>query len=97
MEMAVREYVLVSWKWSWKKDHLVFWGKETRFEEPRSYGGYTMDLNSCEKYTSEDITNKGHVFWNNQKPHELDRSESYAVKISDLHNFGKTKTIVWRD
>lgn len=92
-----REYVLLSWKWCWNKDHLVFWGHQTKDGEERSYGGYTMDLDTCEKYTEEELVKERHKFW---KPHwrlfDLDRSESYAVKLSDLHKFGQKKTIIYK-
>lgn len=48
-----RKYVLVSKKWS--KNNLVFWGNVTKDEDERSFGGYTDDLNHCERYTLKEV------------------------------------------
>ncbi|QNK86467.1 hypothetical protein H7992_14485 [Sporosarcina sp. resist] len=91
-----REYVLLSWKWCWDKDHLVFWGHQTADEEKRSYGGYTMDVEGCEKYTEQELIESHHRFWGSQRMHELDREGTYAIKLSDLLKFGQKKTIIYK-
>lgn len=91
-----REYVLVSWKWSWNKDHLMFWGSQSKDDERRSFGGYTMDVENCEKYTKDELNKENHLFWEGQKVRDLDTDETYAVKLSDLRHFGQRKTIIWR-
>lgn len=89
-----REYVLVSWKWSWKNGYLLFWGEQTEDQEKRSFGGYTQDVDTCEKYSKEDLKEKGFPFWRSRSLQELDREKSYAVKISDLHKFGAKQTVI---
>ena len=42
-----RDYVLVSRKWS--QATLVFWGSFTKDDNKRSFGGYTNDINVCER------------------------------------------------
>lgn len=91
-----REYVLLSWKWSYNKDILMFWGSQTEDDEKRSFGGYTMDVEGCEKYTKEELVKAHHRFWNGQKMYELDTDQSYAIKLSDLHKFGRKKTIIYK-
>jgi hypothetical protein len=88
-----REYVLVSVKWT--RSFLMFWGSETKDDEKRSFGGYTMDIKGCEKYTKSELEERGHKFWNNEKYFELDKTESYGVKLNDLDKFGQRKEIIW--
>lgn len=92
-----REYVLLSVKWS-KDGYLVFWGTQTKDDEKRSYSGYTMDLETCEKYTYEEAVNEHHPEWKGQKFWELQKEcwdGTWAVKIKDLHVFGQRKAIIW--
>ena len=37
------------------RDALLFWGHLTEDNEERSFGGYTVDINKCEKYTKEEL------------------------------------------
>ena len=37
------------------RDALLFWGHLTEDNEERSFGGYTVDINKCEKYTREEL------------------------------------------
>ena len=48
-----RDYVIVSFEHS--NDMLTFWGERTDNNQPRSYGGYTVDLNTCERYTRKEL------------------------------------------
>lgn len=50
---AERKYVLVSRKWT--KSNLMFWGTKTDDANPRSYGGYSDDLRTCERYALEEV------------------------------------------
>lgn len=36
---------------------LLFWGELTPDNNERSFGGYTCDLNKCERYTEDEIRN----------------------------------------
>lgn len=94
-----REYVLVSVKWSRGEGYLLFWGSLSNDTENRSYSGYTMDLDTCEKYTIEEIREECLPIWKGQSFYELVKEDSngtWAVKINDLHNLGQKKTIIWR-
>ena len=51
-----RQYVIVC------RDHkallspaLLFWGSLTDDDAKRSYGGYTMDIDKCERYTRDEL------------------------------------------
>lgn len=80
-----RDYVLVSRKWS--KSTLVFWGSYTKDNKERSFGGYTDDINSCERYTLEEITSESsrflpfdlNQFWNRSNS-----DETFYVTIEEL-------------
>lgn len=37
------------------REALLFWGYLTEDNEERSFGGYTVDINKCEKYTREEL------------------------------------------
>lgn len=37
------------------REALLFWGHLTKDTEERSFGGYTVDVNNCEKYTKEEL------------------------------------------
>ncbi|PVC74968.1 hypothetical protein C2I27_03520 [Priestia megaterium] len=90
-----REYVLLSWKWSYNKDILRFWGTLTDDKEERSYSGYNVDTDSCERYTKQELKERGHLFWEGQKLHELHRDESYAIKLSDLLVLGRKFSVIY--
>ena len=58
-----REYVIVC------NEHkamfpgcLLFWGNKTNDEEPRSFGGYTSDIDKCERYSEEELLESGYKF-----------------------------------
>jgi len=74
----------------------MFWGTQTEDDEERSFGGYTIDVDDCEKYTKQEIVDRGHLFWEGQELFQLDTDESYAVKLDDLRQWGRKKTIIYR-
>lgn len=89
-----RDYVLVSRKWS--KSTLVFWGTYTKDSKERSFGGYTNDINVCERYTLEEIISEGShfrpfdikTFWNRSNS-----DETFYVTIEELEkHFRKPST-----
>lgn len=89
-----RDYVLVSRKWS--KSTLVFWGSYTKDNKERSFGGYTNDINACERYTLEEIINESNQF----RPFDLksfwkrsNSDETFYVTIDELEkHFKKPST-----
>ena len=66
---------------------LLFWGHLTDDNEKRSFGGYTVDINKCEKYTREELEQfrKGRNDDKNSMPFydETDKP-NYYIKHSDL-------------
>lgn len=89
-----REYVLVSRKWS--KSTLVFWGYYTKDNKERSFGGYTNDINVCERYTLEEIIGEDShfrpfdikTFWNRSNS-----DETFYATIEELEkHFRKPST-----
>jgi len=92
-----REYVLVSIKWT-GDGHLIFWGNKTDDNESRSYSGYTMNLDTCERYKRDEIREEYHPIWNGERLGELldkDPNGTWAVKVNDLEKIGQKKTIIW--
>jgi len=80
---------------------LLFWGHKTNDNESRSFGGYTSDLDKCERYSLEEIENKHYHFpiYNKSMTFQEFKSlDDIIIKESDLQNFGelKTVTIVYR-
>ena len=58
-----RKYVIVcnKHKAMWN-GCLLFWGHLTDDEESRSFGGYTSDIEQCERYTLEEIQDEHYTF-----------------------------------
>mgnify|MGYP000092217642 FL=1 len=58
-----RKYVIVcnKHKAMWN-GCLLFWGHLTYDDESRSFGGYTSDLERCERYTLEEIQDEHYTF-----------------------------------
>lgn len=91
-----RKYVLVSVKWT--RDSLVFWGRLSKDEEQRSYGGYTDDFSSCERYTLEELktkTNRDFYDYYNEPLsalRKIDSEGTWIVHVDDLENIGRVET-----
>lgn len=89
-----REYVIVSFEHSGQSD-LVFWGSLTDDKEKRSFSGYTFDLNSCERYTQDEIIEADNpaLFYQGESLHELMKSYmDVAIKVDDLLSISGLKT-----
>lgn len=81
---------------------LLFWGSLTDDDMERSYGGYTMYINKCERYTRNELEKwRGHLkeeypFFDELK----DKSDFYKqdeilIRIWDLeHTMGYRKYTV---
>lgn len=61
--MNERKYVIVCNQHSgmWRGT-LLFWGHRTKDDEDRSFGGYTSDIDECERYSIEELKEKGYHF-----------------------------------
>lgn len=89
-----RDYVIVSTQYI--RDGLVqFWGRNTKDDEPRSFGGYTRDLDTCEKYTRKELVNSGYRFPFFRKNMNWKRTGNFYIKISDLDQLGRKMTVIY--
>lgn len=48
-----RNYVVICNRYKGIGGSLLFWGRKTKDDDERSFGGYTSDFNECEKYVLE--------------------------------------------
>lgn len=98
-----REYVIVC------NEHkglfagcLLFWGERTADGEKRSFGGYTSNLDACERYTLEEVQEYCPYIPVVQEDEKVLLSfidcEDVAVKASVLTNSRrlKTATVIYR-
>ena len=97
-----REYVIVSPKHSNYPfpGALVFWGEITADDEERSFGGYTFNLDKCERYTLKEITDEYselHLYCGGGYE-ELFQHGNVIIKASELLkiNTFKKATIIYR-
>ena len=89
-----REYVIVSLEHSGQSD-LAFWGSLTDDKEKRSFSGYTFDLDSCERYTQDEIIEADNpaLFYQGESLYELMKSYmDVAIKVDDLLSIRGLKT-----
>lgn len=89
-----REYVIVSFEHSGQSD-LAFWGSLTGDKEKRSFSGYTFDLDSCERYTQDEIIEADNpaLFYQGESLYELMKSYiDVAIKVDDLLSIRGLKT-----
>lgn len=84
-----RKYVLVSAKWT--SELLVFWGSLTKDEDERSYAGYTSDLNSCERYSLDEVKGQFDSLTDRPTFHLKDGGEStfYATEEQLIEMFNQ--------
>ncbi|MBD8013853.1 hypothetical protein [Planococcus wigleyi] len=90
-----RKYVLLSVKWT--KNTLVFWGSLTDDNEKCSYGGYTDDIDSCERYTLEEIKNESSYFYEYggepfYKLKKMEQDGTWAIRVDELDKLGRKST-----
>ncbi|MCR4849791.1 MAG: hypothetical protein K5870_00895 [Lachnospiraceae bacterium] len=96
-----REYVIVNneHKPMWS-GCVLFWGHLTDDDEPRSFGGYTNCLDKCEKYTKEELDDKGYgfPFYDGENESEFRNIPDICIKVKDLLNLSwlKEMHVVYR-
>lgn len=78
---------------------LLFWGEHTEDDAARrSFGGYTSDLDRCEKYTLEEIKNSGFgfpLYDGRMTKKSFLKHRDVAIKMSHLNLLGYvTKRLV---
>lgn len=85
-----REYVIVCLRHKGLlRDALLFWGEHTEDNEKRSFGGYTIDVTKCEKYTLEEVQERKFkvqgIDFEGRIPRNMD---DCAIKVSELLKMG---------
>lgn len=90
----LREYVIVCNRNRKNGEDLLFWGSLTRYDEKRSFGGYTSEVDKCEKYTLEDIKSwKGYspeyyVMFDDVDPAKFNEYPDVICTIQQLESIG---------
>ena len=70
---------------------LSFWGQKTEDKEKRSFGGYTGDINKCERYTLEEAMNNGYNFplYGKSCNHDnFQKYDDFVIEIRRLERLG---------
>jgi hypothetical protein len=90
-----RNYVIVSTQYI--HDGLVqFWGEYTPDDaKRRSYGGYTRNLDTCEKYTSKELKANCYKFPFYRKNMHWLRTDNFYIKMSNLDKLGTKMTVIY--
>ena len=80
---------------------LLFWGSLTDDDAKRSYGGYTMDIDKCERYTRDELEKwrcdeKNEPFFDELKAKsDFYRQDEILIRIWELeHILGYRKYTV---
>lgn len=81
---------------------LLFWGSLTDDDMERSYGGYTMDIDKCERYTRNELekwrgnSKEEYPFFDELKnKSDFYRQDEILIRIWDLeHTMGYRKYTV---
>ena len=88
-----------------KAGELLFWGFHTENDEERSFGGYTTDIDKCEKYTRQELEewrgdNTERIpFYDEIKGNGLAgffKCEDVMISQEDLYTLGFRKKSVMR-
>lgn len=94
--MKEREYVVICNRYRGIAGSLLFWGSHTENHEKRSFGGYTSDLDSCERYTKEEIENSSYKFRFYVSKDNYKKFDDIAIKVKQLKRLGTKMTIIYR-
>ena len=76
---------------------LLFWGHHTKDNENRSFGGYTSDIEKCERYTLEEIRDKNYhfpVYDKRMSTFSFRKHDDVIIKLSQLEKLGYAKMTV---
>jgi hypothetical protein len=93
-----RNYVIVCNIYKGIAGSLLFWGTHTEDDKKRSFGGYTSDLNNCEKYTLKEIKNSEYGFpvYGQEINHDNYRKvDNFAIKIRRLKALGYRPMLIY--
>lgn len=90
-----RDFVLLSVKWT--RDRLMFWGRKSEESQPRSYGGYTEDVELCERYTFEEARSERIDFHEYEgesiaRLKQINPDGTWIIRIDELEKLGSKTT-----
>jgi hypothetical protein len=88
-----RHYVVVCVRHMQGKAMLLFWGEYTPSNTERSFGGYTYDLNKCEKYSLRDL--EGHGFHQYTKGCNWRKFDDFYISVDRLGELGQKMTVIY--
>lgn len=90
-----REYVIVC------NEHksiipgtLLFWGRRTEDKRKRSFGGYTCDIERCERYTRDELEEwrgdlkEEYPFFDEIERSDFFKKNEVLITIQELENLG---------
>ena len=72
---------------------LLFWGSLTDDNAERSYSGYTMDINKCERYT-RDALERWRLYWRGNLKEEYPFFDELKAK-SDFYRQDEILIRIW--
>lgn len=93
-----RNYVVICNRYKGIAGSLLFWGRKTKDDYERSFGGYTSDFNECEKYTLEEIDNSDYKFpvYGRDINHDnFKKVEDFAIEINRLKRLGHRPMMIY--
>lgn len=93
-----RNYVVICSRYKGIGGSLLFWGRKTKDDDERSFGGYTSDFNECEKYVLEEIDNSDYKFpvYGRDINHDnFESVEDFAIEISRLKRLGHRPMLIY--
>lgn len=76
---------------------LLFWGSYTEDEAARrSFGGYTSDINMCEKYTLKEIEKEKFLIYGRDCNYDNFRKfDDFAIEIKRLKRLGRPMLVYY--
>lgn len=94
-----RKYVIVSNVHSGASSaNILFWGRLTADNEKRSFGGYTADIDSCERYTMDEIvafSTKFAVYHLGMTYEDFRKRRNIIIEPKDLGKLGLSTMRIW--
>lgn len=91
-----RDYVIVCFRHkSFIKDALLYWGELTEDEDKRSFGGYTIDIEKCERYTYDEVKDSFKVYGIDVQGGISKSIDDIAIKVEDLEKLGYRRFTIY--
>lgn len=90
-----REYVIVNNEHG-VPERFLFWGMKSKDCEERSFGGYTDNLDNCERYSKKDILQSGYDFKFYEEGMSIDdfiKHDDVVIKLKDLNVLCDIRTV----